>query len=102
MIHLEITPAMAVSERSHHSPSLVGFHQVMSVREREKYYPGDLQNSISPPNSPLWACAWSERGAISAEHHVLPFLKQPRSGVDKVKCKKKAHPGLMRGRELED
>lgn len=74
----------------------------MSVREKENYDPGDLQDGISPLNSPLWAHAWRERGAISAEHHVLPFLKQPRSSVDKVKCKKKAHPGLMRGRGLED
>lgn len=37
-----------------------------------------------------------------AEHHNLPFFKHPRSSVDKVKRKKKAHPGLMGGRELED
>ena len=50
----------------------------------------------------MCVCAWRERVVMSAEYHVLPFLKQPRSSVDKVKCKKKAHPGLMGGRELED
>lgn len=53
---------------------------------------------------PLGTClhTWWKRAGISAKHHTLPFLKQPRSSVDKVKDKKKTHPRLMGGRELED
>lgn len=80
----------------------MGFHLVVSAREREKNITLGLSKMELVLQIYPFGHTWREHAAISAMHCVLPFLKQPRSSVDKVKHKKKTHPRLTGGRELKD